>query len=43
MVFKMFFNNFEFDVLINFKIEVGKIIKLKKIKFNNLVGGKFFL
>nr|YP_010020695.1 ATP-dependent zinc metalloprotease FTSH 1 [Ulva rigida]QOK35614.1 ATP-dependent zinc metalloprotease FTSH 1 [Ulva rigida] len=41
--FKTFFNNFEFDALINLKIEVGKTIKSKKIKFNNLVGGKFFL
>nr|YP_009927343.1 ATP-dependent zinc metalloprotease FtsH [Ulva compressa]ARO34841.1 ATP-dependent zinc metalloprotease FtsH [Ulva compressa] len=41
--FKTFFNNFEFDALMNFKIEVGKTIKSKKIKFNNLVGGKFFL
>lgn len=41
--FKTFFNNFEFDALINFKIEVGKTIKSKKIKFNDLIGGKFFL
>lgn len=41
--FKTFFNNFEFDALMNLKIEVGKTIKSKKVKFNNLVGGKFFL
>ena len=41
--FKTFFNNFEFDALINFRIEVGKTIKSKKIKFNDLIGGKFFL
>ena len=41
--FKTFFNNFEFDALINFKIEVGKTIKSKRIKFNDLIGGKFFL
>lgn len=41
--FKTFFNNFEFDALMNLKIEVGKTIKSKKIKFNDLVGGKFFL
>nr|UFQ87354.1 ATP-dependent zinc metalloprotease FtsH [Ulva torta] len=41
--FKTFFNNFEFNALINFKIEVGKTIKSKKIKFNDLIGGKFFL
>lgn len=41
--FKIFFNNFEFDALINLKIEVVKTIKSKKIKFNNLIGGKLFL
>lgn len=43
IAFKTFFNNFEFDALTNLKIEVGKTIKSKKIKFNNLIGGKIFL
>lgn len=43
IAFKTFFNNFEFDALTNLKIEVGKTIKSKKVKFNNLIGGKIFL
>ena len=43
IAFKIFFINFEFDALTNLKLEVGKTIKSKKIKFNNLIGGKFFL
>ena len=43
IAFKNFFNNFEFDALNNLKIKVGKTVNLKKTKFNNLVGGKFFL
>ena len=43
IAFKTFFNNFEFDALTNLKIEVGKTFKSKKIKFNNLIGGKIFL
>ena len=43
IAFKTFFNNFEFDALTNLKIEAGKTVKSKKIRFNNLVGGKVFL
>ena len=43
IAFKTFFNNFEFDALTNLKIEVSKTFRSKKIKFNNLVGGKIFL
>ena len=43
IAFKTFFNNFEFDALTNLKIEMGKTFKSKKIKFNNLIGGKIFL